>query len=51
MITMKYINAQSPYNFQWEKLKVDNEDRGIIAKTTNIHRCVWGVTENTQVFS
>ena len=29
---MKYINAESPYNFQWEKLKVENEDRGSYSK-------------------
>ena len=32
MITMKYINAETPYNFQWEKLKVENEDRGSYSK-------------------
>ncbi len=32
MITMEYINEESPYNFQWEKLKVENEDRGSYSK-------------------
>ena len=40
MCAMKYINEESPYNFQWKKLKVKTDD--LIAKITNIHLCRMG---------
>ena len=32
MMTMTQINAESPYNFQWEKQKVEIKTEDLIAK-------------------